>query len=446
LRETVARIAGPLGIEPVVHVARISVAALMTTDWLESKLPETAGIDRVILPGYCRGDLTRLGQTLGVPVERGPRDLLDLPRFFRLEKSEDVALEARDIEILAEINHANERPVDQLIAQAESLRKDGADVIDLGCTPGHRWNDVGAAVRELVDRGHRVSIDSFDPVEVREAVRAGAGLVLSVDARNREQAADWGAEVVVIPDQAHEAGWFDSMSSTAEYLSQHAVPFRLDPILDPIGFGFARSLERYMEVRRRLPTAAILMGTGNLTEMTEVDSSGVNALLIAVCQELQIHSVLTTQVIGWARTSVAEIDAARRLMKHAVDHRRVPKHLDSRLVMLRAARVPDRSLESLRQLQQGIRDRNFRLFVAEGRLVAMNGERFVEGDDPFALFDQLAVDDPSHAFYLGWELMKASLALQLGKPYVQDEALHWGLATRDEPEHHRLRRSREMEP
>ena len=61
------------------------------------------------------------------------------------------------------------------------------------------------------------------------------------------------------------------------------------------------------------------MGIGNLTELTAADSTGVNALLIAVCQELGVRAVLTTEVIPWARGAVREVDVARRLMHYAVD-------------------------------------------------------------------------------------------------------------------------------
>ena len=63
----------------------------------------------------------------------------------------------------------------------------------------------------------------------------------------------------------------------------------------------------------------MMMGVGNLTELTDVDSAGVNTILIGFCQELGIRSVLTTAVINWARSSVREIDLARRLAHHAVD-------------------------------------------------------------------------------------------------------------------------------
>jgi hypothetical protein len=105
-------------------------------------------------------------------------------------------------------------------------------------------------VAALRDRGFRVSIDSFDPAEVGPAVAAGAELVLSVNATNRERAADWGVEVVALPDRA---GSLDGLDATVESLDKARVPFRIDPIVEPIGFGFAASLGRYLEARRRSP-------------------------------------------------------------------------------------------------------------------------------------------------------------------------------------------------
>ena len=95
------------------------------------------------------------------------------------------------------------------------------------------------------------------------------------------------------------------------------------------------SLERYAEVRRRYPDAEMLMGIGNLTELTAADSTGVNALLIAVCQELGVRAVLTTEVIPWARGAVREVDVARRLMHYAVTRRTIPKGVDDRLVTVK---------------------------------------------------------------------------------------------------------------
>ena len=43
--------------------------------------------------------------------------------------------------------------------------------------------------------------------------------------------------------------------------------------------------------------------------------------------------------------------------------------------------------------------------------------------------------DVGHAFYLGYELAKAEIALHLGKQYEQDQALRWGFLTVEEPSH-----------
>lgn len=436
LESVVGRLASTAGFEATVHVAKISVAALMTTDWLARFLEVPSGTSRVLLPGTAGGDLSILEDKYpGIHFQRGPDDLMDLPEFFEQADGMEPAYGDYDIEILSEINGANRIPADELLSLARRHRESAADVIDLGCTPGENWPEIAQAIRKLKDEGFRVSIDTFDVQQAAAATRAGAELVLSVNSANVDRASDWGAEVVVIPDHPSDPTWLDEMTSSAERLRAAGVPFRVDPVLEPIGFGFAQSLSRYLRVREAMPDVPMLMGVGNLTELTEVDSAGVNAMLIGFCQELGIGSVLTTEVIPWARSSTRELDVARRLMHFAITHRRLPKHVDNRLVMLRDPRVHERGWAELERLQSNIKDPNFRLFAEAGKIFAMNAERLEFDADAFQLFERLGVEDPSHAFYLGWEMMKASLALLLGKQYTQDRALRWGLLTKEETSH-----------
>jgi dihydropteroate synthase-like protein len=432
LRQVLGDLAPRAGFVAEVAVLPITVAALMAPKWIASRLTVPPGIDRVILPGHCRGDLSEVIAKAGTAVERGPEDLRDLPRYFGQSGARREGYGAFDIEILAEINHVPKLTVAELLEQAKRFAAEGADRIDLGCDPGGPWRGVGQAVAALRAEGHRVSIDSFDPVEVSEAVAAGADLVVSVNATNRERAADWGAEVVAIPDHP---GTLDGLDETVELLVRLGVSFRIDPILEPIGFGFAASLGRYLETRRRYPDAALLMGVGNLTELTDVDSAGINVLLLGFCQELGIGSVLTTAVINWARSSVAEIDLARRLAYHAVTRKVLPKHVEPRLVMLRDPKLPRFGPEALAELARRIKDPNWRIFAEDGMIVAMNGEAYLSDSDPFVLFHRMGVTDPSHAFYLGYELMKAKTALTLGKNYRQDQSLDWGMLTEPEISH-----------
>jgi dihydropteroate synthase-like protein len=268
---------------------------------------------------------------------------------------------------------------------------------------------------------------------VATAVAAGAELVLSVNGSNRDLAAAWGCEVVAVPDVP---ATLEGLDRTVEVLEAQGVPFRIDPVIEPIGFGFAASLGRYLEVRRRYPQAEMLMGVGNLTELTDVDSAGVNVTLLGFCQELGIRSVLTTEVINWCRSAVRELDLARRLVYHACRERVLPKHLAPELVLLRDPRLREHGEDALRELAARITDRNFRLFAERGLLHVLNGQMFLQGTDPFQLFARMqegGAIDPAHAFYLGYEMAKAVTALTLGKNYVQDQALQWGFLTVPEP-------------
>jgi dihydropteroate synthase-like protein len=207
------------------------------------------------------------------------------------------------------------------------------------------------------------------------------------------------------------------------------VPYVVDPILEPIGHGFMASLERYADARRRYPDAEMLMGVGNLTELTAADSTGVNAMLMAICQELGIRLVLTTEVTPWARGAVREIDIARRLMHFAITERTIPKGIDDRLLTVKDPAPLSYQEDELRQLQRTLTDPNFRIFVDGGGITVLNNQLFVRGTDVQDIFNQLAVTDGTHAFYLGTELARAEIALRLGKTYRQDSPLSWGYLT-----------------
>jgi len=435
LRRLLAELAPGVGFEYTVAVLPISVAALATTSWIARHLTLPKNVDRVLLPGLCPGDLTELSLPTAIPFERGPKDMLDLPEYFGAEHQIKTDYGSYDISILAEINHVPRMSLDEIQKAARAYRDSGADIIDLGCDPGEDWASAAEAVKALRGDGFRLSIDSFNPRDVEAAVAAGAELVLSVNAKNCKFAQSWGCEVVAIPDVP---ATLEGLDQTVETLQKISVQFRIDPVIEPIGFGFAASLGRYLEVRRRYPEAEMLMGVGNLTELTDVDSAGVNVMLLGICQELGIRSVLTTEVINWCRSSIRELDLARRLVYYAVRHRILPKHLEPNLVMLRDPKLLQHDPKFLQDLANQITDRNFRLFAEGGLLHVINDQMQLQGTDPFALFSQMSGSgaiDPTHAFYLGYEMAKGVTALILGKNYVQDEALRWGFLTRAEEPH-----------
>jgi len=411
-----------------VAVLRITVAALMTTPWIARFLEVPADTDLILLPGLCEGDGEVLRERFGVRVEKGPKDLREIPAYFG-QAAAALEYGSYGIEILAEINNAPRLSRDAIRASADYLRASGADIIDVGCTPGLPFPALGDVVAELRAADFRVSIDSFDPAEIRTAVAAGAELVLSVNGSNLDAArelAGGNTRVVVIPDFGEG---LDTLERNVSALDRWGVPYLIDPVIEPIGFGFMASLERYAEVHRRYPEAAQMMGIGNITELTSADSTGVNALLVAICEEVGVRAVLTTEVIPWARGAVREIDVARRLMHHAVRHRTLPKGVDDRLLTVKDPRILEYSEAELQQLHAAVTDPNFRIFTDREVITVFNHEIFVRGTDIQEIFSRLGVDEAAHAFYLGRELMKARLAITLGKTYRQEGSLAWGYLT-----------------
>ena len=327
----------------------------------------------------------------------------------------------------------------EIIKTAKQLASDGADIIDVGCDPGSTWHGVTECVKALRAEDLRVSIDSLNPTEITAAVDAGAELVLSVNSSNRDAAVDWDATVIAIPDDPATLGGLDD---TIEFLARNNISLRIDPILEPIGCGFAKSLSRYMDVRKRYPDAEMMMGIGNLTELTDCDSAGVNLLLLGICQELAIHSVLTTQVINWSRTSVRECAIARQLVP--------PKHVTHDLVTLRDKELAPFGSEELERLATNLKDNNYRIFAERGEIHLVSRQLHLSDKDPFVIFEQLLSGhgqsttptnlDAAHSFYLGFEMGKALTALTLDKQYSQDQALDWGYLTQEEISHRLTRK------
>ncbi|HEV2751196.1 MAG TPA: DUF6513 domain-containing protein [Gemmatimonadales bacterium] len=438
LRRTVAEMGPAFAWE--VAVMKITVAALMTTPWIARFLEVPPETDLVLIPGLCEGDPAVIARRVGVAVEKGPKDLRQIPEYFgRAAAVRDYG--RYDIEIIAEVNNAPRLERDAIRLEAERYRDGGADVIDIGCTPGRAFPALGDVVRELTTAGMRVSVDSFDPGEIRTAVEAGAELVLSVNGSNLEAAQELAGtptRVVVIPDFGQG---LETLEPSVAALERWGVSYLIDPVIEPIGFGFMRSLERYAETRRRYAAAPLFMGVGNITELTAADTTGVNAVLIAICQELGVRAVLTTEVIPWARGAVREIDVARRLMYHAVTQKALPKGVDDRLVTVKDPVVLAFTEGELRELQRRVTDPNFRIFTDVDTITVFNSEKFVRGTDIHEIFSQLEVSEATHAFYLGRELGKARLAISLGKTYRQEGALQWGYLTPPDdrgPEHVKL--------
>jgi len=415
-----------------VHDIGVQVAALMTADIIRHRLPKDAlGADRVVVPGYCQGDLAALDRAFGVSFERGPADLHDLPGYFG-RKGKTIDLTLHNVRIFAEIVDAPKLSVDGIVERARRFATDGADVIDLGCLPATPFPHLEEAVAALKQQGLAVSVDSADIEELRRGGKAGADFILSLNESTVGLAEEMQAIPVLVPTPA---GDLDSLGRAAERLQRLGRPFIVDSILDPLPFGFTGSILRYAELRRRMPTARIMMGIGNLTELTDADTTGLNALLFGMIAELEITDVLAVQVSPHCRTAIREADLARRIMHAAKTLQRLPVGLDEGLMALRTRRPFATDAAEIADTAARIRDGNFRIELAADGIHVYNRDLHRVARSAMELYPELGVEsDGAHAFYLGVELARAEIAWQLGKRYVQDEALAWGCAVDAAPE------------
>jgi dihydropteroate synthase-like protein len=409
-------------IEYELAVLPISVAALMDTRFIAEHLGSAMGCNRLIIPGSCRGALDPIADKHGVEVVRGPRSLKDIPVFFGAARSLE-GYGAHQVKILAEIVDAYRMSLDEITARAEYFRAGGADIIDIGCAVEGGFPEIGNTVAALKTAGFSVSVDSFNAEDILRADRAGVDMVLSVNSRNLELARRLHCKVVAIPD--FELG-LESLERTIAQLEAWRVPYIIDPVLKPISFGFAGSIGDYIAVRRKHPEAEMLIGIGNLTELTDADTTGMTAVMAGIITELGIDYALTTEVVSWARGAVRELDLARKLMYYAHQNRILPKHLSDALITVKDPPFEYFSEDELRSMQSKIRDRHFRIFTDRDFVYAFNNRLFLKDTDIQSIFEQMGVEDVSHAFYLGRELQKALLAVRLGKKYTQEEDLSWG--------------------
>jgi dihydropteroate synthase-like protein len=226
-----------------------------------------------------------------------------------------------------------------------------------------------------------------------------------------------------------KAGNLASLYRAIESCLNKGRAFIADPILDPIHFGFADSIVRYHKLRKKHPNIPVMMGVGNVTELTDADTTGINAILFGLISELNVNAVLATSVSPHAVNAIAEADIARRIMFAAKQDDRLPRGYSNGLLGLHDRKPFPYQAAEVNELAAQIKDPSFRIMVSEEGVHVYNREGNYLAVDPFQFYAQLGVEnDASHAFYLGVELARAQIAFQLKKRFVQDELLTWGVA------------------
>ena len=405
----------------------LQVAGLMTADMIRRRLKDSLhNFDRIIVPGRCRGDLDRLSVDIGVTVERGPEELKDIPRFFNKE-SPKMDISNYDISIFAEIVDASKLTIEEILAKAKYFKKNGANVIDIGCLPETEFPHLEDSIIELKNNGFKVSVDSLEPSELIRGSNAGADFLLSLTPETLWVVNEVSSVPVLIPSEPSDER---SLTKSIEYFLKIDREFYADAILDPIPFGLVDSICRYQNLRKRFPEIKIMVGVGNVSELTDADTNGINAILIGICSELHANAVLTTQVSSHARRAITEIDLARRVMYAARENRSLPKGFSDDLLTVHEKKPFLDTFDEIKSTAEKVKDPNFRIQISGEGIHVYNRDGLMTKKDPFEFYPDLKLnDDASHAFYMGVELARAEVAWRLGKRYSQDRGLYWGVAT-----------------
>jgi dihydropteroate synthase-like protein len=306
-----------------------------------------------------------------------------------------------------------------------------------------------------------VSRDTLDPDEIREAIAAGADLILSADAGNIEKIASFASKVavVVIPTNQGEGYFPKKIEERVAFLEELIGKAKKlgvtkvigDLVLDPM--NILDSLIAFREFADRNPNVPIFVGVSNVTELMDADSVGINALLARLSSEVGASILLATEKSDKAKGTVQEQVTASKMMFLAKKRGSVPKDLGMDLLMLKDKRIREepynkdmeaksRVIAATEKLQPTDMDMKgiFKITVdrKEAIIVALhfstsqmekplNVIKGKNAENVYAKIVELGlVTKLDHAAYLGSELTKAEIALITGKEYVQDVPLFKG--------------------
>jgi len=487
--KTVERYAKESSVETSVFTLKVPVAALLAPKQIAKNLKKAGveGFDMILVPGLIRGDISLIADAVGTPTFKGPRYAADLPTVLdalgrvklskvtpacdllreellrkamreldAVEKNRDFLLKnpgnmligelaiGKDfpMRVLAEIVDAALMPNDEIERLARHFVKMGADVIDVGMVAGEsRPSDAKRAV-EVVKKAVNVpvSIDTLNSDEIKEAVAAGADLILSVDAGNLEQVAAFASDVatVVIPTNQREGYFPAKAEDRILFLEEIIEKAKLlgmkrliaDLILEPS--NVLDSLVAFRDFAVRNPDVPLFVGVSNVTELFDASM------------------LLATEKSSKSKGTVREEALAAKMMFLAKLRGSVPKDLGIDLLVLKNKRKHEETYDKTLETDSQVTIANEKIELATldpkgvfkitidrdaEKVVALHfanaeagkPDTIIKGNKAEAVYAKIVemrlVTRLDHAAYLGSELSKAQTALKTGKEYIQDRPL-----------------------
>ncbi len=451
-----------------VYVVDIDIAAFITPSHLRKI--DLSKYDLVLVPGLARGDWKGLEKEKGVKIRLGPIHAYDLKailenidkidlsheipacRLLNLVKAEENMRLVDEVDesyafkignvrvggnsrmkIVAEIIDAPQMKKDKLVEKIEYYIESGADIIDLGIPLECDADEVRRAVKIAVNSCNvPVSIDTFNRHAIAAGVKAGADMIMSISSSNLDALDVIGDAAVVVVERD-----VPKLIKLLEKVKTKTDKVIADPVLDP-PLQVASSIERYMQFRRMDPETPLLIGVGNVTELSDADSIGINALLAFISEEIGANLLFTTEASAKTRGSIRELRVASYMAKAAKLRNSPPKDLGLNLLVIKekiryeSCGVPNGAVEATAS-KEFHRDPkgDFRIWVEGDKIVCSHEKLVVVGNDAKSIIDTVLANDLvsrlDHAAYLGRELKKAEIAAMLGKNYTQDKDLNFGI-------------------
>ncbi|MBP5083771.1 MAG: dihydropteroate synthase-like protein [Methanomicrobium sp.] len=463
------------GFDTVIGVSG-KIAAFITPEALK-KLIEANPCDMVLVSGMCTADFSGAEKECGVPIFMGPRHAADLgmvlsklesgsvtlsktvpadelfeeskkadalSKLKSLEENADFDFEIRGVKfgggsrmkVLAEIMDAHKPAASVLIAKAKRFIESGADIVDLGFGFDAAPEDVVRTFESLESlRGSHprtlFSVDTQNPALIKAALPY-ADIVLSLHDGNMGDTAGAVAArdlaAVIVP---HDRPLSENIAA-----ARHAGIRKIiaDTLIQPVGSGLTESAAECLHAREGGIDCPLFFGAGNVTELIDADSVGVNALLAGIAKEAGASVIFTSEHSDKTFGSVAEMRRAVDMMTLMTD-RPYPKDLGLGLFKIKEKRrriTPPPEYERSVIVPEGDPDGdltydprgNVRICIEDGLIVAVHKGCAFKGRNWYDIFEALLKDDRvslmSHAAYLGKELYKAELALRYNRSFDQD--------------------------
>jgi len=298
-----------------------------------------------------------------------------------------------------------------------------------------------------------ISLDSMNLEEINKAIEIGVDMILSLDRSLLEKVrVKENVHYVLVPmdlptnyfpkEPSERVKLLEEMLNLAKIRGIKNVI--LDAIMDPpFSPSFVSSIVSYWLIRNKFTTIPILIGTGNITELVDADTPGINAIMMAIATELGASFVLSTEVSDRCKGVIKELSIASKMMFVAKHKRTYPKSLGMDLIFLRDKKILDEQKEKeegkifyAEEEFQYLNDPKgwFKIYVDrkneeiivhhKPKYNSLESDIIIKGKDVTKIYRKIVnlglVSMLDHAAYLGSEIQKAYVALKMKKSYIQD--------------------------